>query len=84
MLRIIIELLPHGNEEKATAIGAIGISNDGTGSNTSGNYNVVLMRRDFKGIWKQTKITNFPRKRLGPYDLLYRALKECLGGRNVD
>lgn len=33
-------------------------------------------------VWKKGRIVNFPRLRLGPWDLLYRLLKSAVGDRN--
>ncbi len=42
----------------------------------------VLTRMDERGAWKKGTIDNFPRLKLGPYDLLYRVLKSVIGWRN--
>ncbi len=84
MLRISIDLVPHGDETKKRSLGTAKIWNDGTSLDTKiGNYKFSLLKwRGAKGIWKEGKLKNFPRKRLGAWDLLYRALGEVIGGRN--
>ena len=42
----------------------------------------VLTRMDERGAWKKGIISNFPKLRLGPHDLLYRVLKSVIGWRN--
>lgn len=42
MLRVRVELIPDGDEARASVLGELEISNDGTGSNFTGNYNVKL------------------------------------------
>jgi hypothetical protein len=81
LIRVTIELIPLGFENRKKTIGELTIVNDGTGSQTSGNYQVTLMKSSSKRIWKLGTVKNFPRKRLGPYDLLLRALQDCIGVR---
>lgn len=86
MIRVTIELLPHGREDRAETIGTVEIINDGYGSETTGHYDVKLMKSPryakTPGVWRKGRVTNFPRLTLGPYDLLYRALRACVGTRN--
>lgn len=42
MLRITIELLPHGDASRARKLGEMTIANDATGSQSVGNYNGTL------------------------------------------
>lgn len=55
------------------------------GTVARGNY---VVRLSIKGqperIWKQGRVINFPRRKLGAYDLLYRALKDTVGERNTE
>lgn len=81
-----VELWPKGDESKATRIGEIRIANDATGNSTVGNYTVKLMKsapytKNY-GIFRESTVKRFPRMRLGPYDLLFRALRSCIGERN--
>lgn len=81
MLRITIELVPWGIEARAKVIATGTIANTGTGTSTNGDYRIEL--RDAAGRrWKTGHIKGFPRKRLLPWDLLYRALKKLVGTRN--
>lgn len=68
-------------------IGTVTIANVG-GTKTRGNYEVKLFKnlRDAakKAIWKKGVVEGFPRLRLGPYDLLLRALAAMVGGRNPE
>lgn len=88
MIKVTIELWPLGFERYKKKIGEIDIWNDGsspdggTRSSKSGNYKFKLFKRGLQTVWKQGEVTGFPRLRLGPYDLLYRCLKEVLRGRN--
>ena len=40
-LRITVELLPHGDENRKQKIAVVSMSNDGTGTVEKGNYDVV-------------------------------------------
>jgi hypothetical protein len=67
---------------KVTTLATGRIINTGTGSPTRGNY--VAVFRDAKGReWKSGTVTDFPRKRLLAWDLLYRCLEKLIGQRNI-
>lgn len=88
MIRITVEMVPWGNEKRAFIMAQGHIYNDGRGTVARGNYNAALSKvshfRTFtgRGWWKEGKIKDFPRTRLGVWDLLYRVLRELVGGRN--
>lgn len=86
MIKVTIELWPMGNEARKQNLGEIIIANDATGSNHIGNYWFKLMKSaryaKTAGVWKKGEVKDFPRTRLGPYDLLYRVLREAVGVRN--
>lgn len=86
MLVIKIELWPGGVEKKARPLGEVHIANDGSGTLDEGDYNVTLFKSPeyakSPGVWKRGRVRGFPRKRLGPYDLLFRALRACVASRN--
>ena len=42
MIRITVELVPHGDESRARVLAHGIIANDGTGTLERGNYNFVL------------------------------------------
>lgn len=65
---------------KVTTIGAATISNTGAGSKTSGNY-VCAFRRGRGQVMRGT-VDGFPRLRLNVWDLIFRCLRELVGGRN--
>lgn len=86
MLVIRIELWPHGDRARARELGRVEIANTGTGSPTVGNYVVQLFKSAAQGarrpgVWKRGRVEGFPRKRLGAYDLLFRALAAVLGSQ---
>jgi hypothetical protein len=85
MVVVSIELWPKGNKEKARPLGVILISNDGTGDDRYGNYDIILSHAGKyiqktiteKKPWKTSKVINH-RKSLSPYHLVYKAIKNCL------
>ena len=84
MLVVTVELWPGGNEEQKWHLGTARIVNDGAGSLEGGNYTVTLSRWGLPTHkWRSGVVKDFPRKRLGPWDLLCRALNNVVGDRNV-
>jgi len=84
MLRITVELLPAQGGPKQVK-GIMEIANDGTGSHEVGHYIVKIFKTGtYRTVWKSGTVKNFPRssKKLGVWDLLYRALKNVVGDRN--
>ncbi len=82
-----IEMWPGGNANRARDLGVIEIANSG-GDHAHGDYDVQLQKSPEyarrPGIWKRGAVQRFPRLRLGPYDLLLRALAAVIGDRNPD
>lgn len=83
-----IWIYPLGDETKKRLIGRIEITNDVNATiqdRSVGDYTVRLFKTEEfahrPGIWKQGVFRNFPRLRLGPYDLLTRALMAVVGMR---
>jgi hypothetical protein len=84
VIRVTIELLPHGFEEGKRHLGTMVIGNDlSSVDDVTGNYNIRLSKRGQPdSFWRKGRVEGFPRKRLGVYDLMYRALRNIVGGRN--
>ena len=86
MLRVTIEIVPHGIEECARVIAKAAIINNGTGTAELGNYQVSLAGGDGKPLrrrfWKKGSVLGFPREKRGAWDLLYLALAATVGKRN--
>jgi hypothetical protein len=83
MIVVRVELWPFGNQARAIPLGTATITNDGSGGLHVGNYNAEFSKRGAKAsTWKSSRVEGFPRKRLGAWDLLYRALRSAVGGRN--
>lgn len=86
MMRCTIELIPGGVEShpRRRTIGVIDVANIG-GDELSGNYTFTLDKSLFNRpgeVWKAGAVKGFPRKLRGPYDLLYRCLRNAVGKRN--
>lgn len=82
MIRVRVELISARTGE-TTLLGQAIIANTGKGSETRGKYLYRLSkRRRQRDLWREGFIDDFPRKRLGPWDLLYRALRDAVGDRN--
>jgi len=76
------ELWPAGSRERAVSLGEMRIANDLSGSPTVGNYEVRISKsavysRRPGSSWRDGRIEGFPRRWLGPWDPLLRALKAC-------
>ncbi len=88
MIVVKIEMWPKGIEAKKYGLGEMRIANDGAGTHARGDYDVVLMKGERlakrPGLWRRTRVVNFPRSRLGVYDLIFRALAASVGARNPD
>lgn len=90
MLKITIELLPGGYESKKRILGTMTIVNDlSSNGPTVGNYIIKIFKWADKykkcrksNVWKRGTVKNFPREKLGPWDLLLRALQNTIGDRN--
>jgi hypothetical protein len=86
VLVIRIEMWPLGDESRKRELGVAHIINDGTGDLKYGDYKVKLFKSPeyakTPGVWKSGQVLHFPRERLGPWDLLYRALRSAISDRN--
>ena len=82
MVRITVELVPMGDETKKKTIGTAKIAL----KRLSSSSNVGEYRAEFRGKKNrplgEVKVTGFPRKRLGAWDLILRSLVEKYGARN--
>ncbi len=81
MVHVAITMWPHGDRSKAYPLGEVTIANVG-GSQSRGNYRWRLFKRGTNAEWKSGSVEDFPRTRLGAYDLLHRVLKLAVGDRN--
>lgn len=78
MLVIKIELWPGGDQTKAEEIHRAYIANDGTGSDSRGNYKFFVFRKGSKSrVLRKGRIEGFPRKSKGTWDLLSRVFDKA-------
>jgi hypothetical protein len=84
MLIVTIHLAPQGDIGRLRHLGTALIIHDGSGTSECGSYDVVLSKLGRnRSLWRKGRVEGFPRKKLGPYDLLLRALLATVGGRNL-
>jgi hypothetical protein len=87
MIRVTVELLPHGIESQKRVLGTAIIANDGTASDGSGNsefgnYNVRLLTGDppiarhAGRLWRSGRVEGF-RRSASPWSLIALALASC-------
>lgn len=82
MLVITVELAPGGDMTSRRHLGTMLIVNDGSGSATTGNYDVTLSKWGRPAsIWKRGRVEGFPRQHQGAFDLMLRALESAVGAR---
>jgi hypothetical protein len=82
MIRVTVELISAISPDRNEILGIAEIANTG-GSRTRGNYSVRLSKRGKQTAqtWRVGEVREFPRLRLGGWDLLYQAHKACVGDR---
>lgn len=83
MIRVTVEMLPHGRVKDRYLLCQASIALNLTATHEIGNYEVRLSRRGTaSGAWRRGRVNGFPRKQLGVWDLLYWALRETVGNRS--
>lgn len=79
MLRVTLEIVPHGDERLAQVIGRLKIANDGTGTLERGNYTWALDDGKPHGEVRRGRVRGFPRApRGGAWRLLRRVLGRAI------
>lgn len=84
MIRITIELVPHGDESRARVLARGEIINEGTGTRERGNYYFWLSqsgRVTTKSRWGNVR--DFPRLRKNVWHLLARVLNTAFGPKEA-
>jgi hypothetical protein len=85
MIVVKVMLWPRGDEAEEREIGRGLIANVG-GSDVDGRYEVRLLDppeiAERRGPWRRGRVEAFARKRLGPWDLVLRALVACCAHRS--
>ena len=83
MLNVTIEFFPGGNVKKRVLKSGLAIVNDGTGTDTVGNYDVALLRTLSDGVLRG-RVLGFPRQTGSPESLVLLALAAIETGRVID
>lgn len=84
MVVLKLEMWPKGQQSKAYSLGTMKIALDPhiTPTDTLRSYTWFCTRRNEKGLWKKGHIGGHNPKQRGPWDLLYRILRDAVGYRN--
>jgi len=93
MIVVKVEMWPGGDEARASELARAYIANQVTTTvetrGAAGDYSVELRggvygRPDLlKRVWKKGTVLGFDRVKRGTWDLLFQALKNTIGGRNL-
>lgn len=77
MIRVTIELLPHGKQEGKRVLGVLDIANDGSGTDEIGNYDGELHAEYTQpGEPRKGRVLSFNRKRQSAWTLVGMFLKK--------
>ena len=83
MLRITVDLFPHGDKNKKQTLGILEIWNDGTGTEENGNYKFWISKANTTTIVKwRGAVQNFKRLEESVWRLLYLSLKQIFGDKD--
>ena len=80
MVYVRIELWPRGDQSRKRTLGEAHIFNTGDGTLEVSNYGFKLSKFGGFGpkggnVWRKGTVHGFPRKKLGPWDLLQRVIE---------
>ena len=75
MLRVTVELLPHGFEKNKRTLAVLNIANDGTGSSDMGNYRGTLHAEYTGPDGRQGIVTQYRRRNQSVWSLVGAFLK---------
>lgn len=75
MIRITIEMIPHGDESRARKMYTMEIENDGTGNQYTGNYLGTLHAEYTGSSPRKGRVANFNRKTQSVWSLIGAFLK---------
>ena len=78
MIRVTVDLVPHGEEDGKKVIGILEIWNNATGTSEKGNYCFRISEESEPNIWLCGKISGFPRLQSQSWHLIYLCLKNIL------
>jgi len=75
MIRVTVELVPHGDEERKREIGRLEIANDGSGDEETGNYTGRLFAEYTPEEGRRGRLFSFARQRQSVWSLIGGFLK---------
>lgn len=75
MIRVTIELLPHGDATRKRVLGRLEVANDGTGTTEVGNYRGTLHAEYTGPAGRSGRVLNFRRRRQSAWSLVGAFLK---------
>jgi hypothetical protein len=78
MIRVIMEMVPHGEEDKKFFIGVCEIWNEGTGTLDHGNYRFRISKENPNVNITIGEVKQFPRLTKSGWHLLFECLREFL------
>lgn len=73
MIRVTVELVPHGSEAHKKTLAVMEIANDGTGDRTIGNYNATMTAEYTEG--RHGRVEGFSRNAQSVWSLVGAFLK---------
>lgn len=83
MLHIQVQMWPKGDKTKAYSMGTLTVALDpDTSTLTKRDYTWRITRFQDKGTWKSGRIEGHTPKTRGPWDLIFRILRNVVGHRN--
>jgi len=83
MLRVTIELVPYGIEDRKRTLATAIIANDGSGSQERGNYTCIFSQSGRPTQkWRHAVVQGFRRLRKGSWHLLLEALKNAINEKS--
>lgn len=75
MIRITVEMIPHGDESRAYKLGTMEIANDGTGGQNVGNYSGTLHAEYTSADGRKGRVECFDRQNQSVWSLVGAFLK---------
>lgn len=75
MIHVCVILDKHGKGNDCVPLGSLSICNDGTGTEDSGNYDILQVGRNGQVV-KKRRLLDWPRKKKSPMQLIGRCFKE--------
>ena len=76
MIRVTVEMIPHGDETRKSVLGSLEIANDNTGNYEIGNYDATLHAEYTRPEGRKCRVTGFGRQRQSVWSLIGAALKQ--------